>query len=445
MILPHTRRAQTSFDFRKGKAFPVISGIVVATDNEDITLEASGRSRSFYCVSAKWLTCAVACLKAYWEAEHAAAQKEQEKRQQAVLNRWTKLVQGLRIRQRMREQYGGGTHGSGTLGVGDVGSSPAVASDNGDDHDGRDDESGVGTVGGFLTGVEDVVQRYSLPRPTHVVFSSPPRSPNSNGSSPPPAIASPVPGPRTVALSSFFSAAANDDDNDEAGKERGQQVPPTFLVEDLEEMEMDNMSGLELEDAQSQSAQRVRRMPKSMATLAAEVEAQARATTDVDVAMTPLHISEEGEEAAPSTASRSLRNATRATPRTKPKTKIQSRTRMKTKTTAGTGTPSRSQSRKRTRTQDDDDDEVAAPSGVSAGSGSSESGSDGEEHVNDGRPRVAKRARKHRRGSAADENGGLLAPVPPSDRVLRTRKGKSPALLAQRREQELALQRALAG
>jgi xeroderma pigmentosum group C-complementing protein len=383
----------------------------------------------------------VARSKAYWETEHAAAQKEQEKRQQAVLNRWTKLVQGLRIRQRIREQYGGGTHGSGTLGVGDVDSSPAVASGNGDDHDGHNDEGGVqpATVGGFITGVEDVVQRYSLPRPTHVVFSSPPRSPNPNGSPPPPAIDGPVPGPGTLTpSSSCFPAAVND--NDEAGEERRQQVPPTFPIEDVEEVEMDNTSGLELE-----STQRVRRMPKSMAALAAEAEAMAQATTYIDMAVTvtPPRTSE-GVEAAPSMASRSLRSATRARPRTKPKTK--------TKATAGT--PSRSsQSRKRTRTQDDDgddddddDDEVAAASGGSGLVGwGSESGSDG-----GGRPRVAKRARKHRRrGSPTDANanGGLLAPVPPSDRVLRTRKGKSPALLAQQQgfDLELAVQRALAG
>ena len=388
--------------------------------------------------------------KAYWEAEHAAAQKEQEKRQQAILKRWTRLVQGLRIRQRMREQYGDGTHRSGTLGVGGVDPSPTVASEG---HGGRDDEGWVqpATVGGFLTGVEDVVQAYSLPRPTHVVFSSPPRSPNSTGSSPPPAIAGPVPGPGTLVPSS------SRDDNDEGGEERGQQVPPTFSVEDIEEVEMDKMNELELEDAQSQSTQRVvRRMPKSMAALAAEAEAQAQATTNIDVAVTPLHTSEGGEEAAPSTSSRSLRSATRATPRTKAKTKTgtgtRSRARAKSKTAAGTriGTPSR----KRKRTQDDDDDVdddndddddddegMVTASGVSVGLGlGSESGSDAEGHMNGGRPRVAKRARKHRRGSAADANGGLLAPVPPSDRVLRTRKGKSPALLAQ----ELAVQRALA-
>ena len=261
----------------------------------------------------------MARLKAYWEAEHAAAQREQEKRHQAVLNRWTKLVQGLRIRQRMREQYGGGTKVSGTLGVGDVGSSPAVASGYGD-HDGSDDEGGVepATAGGFLTGVEDVIQLYSLLRPTHVVFSSLPRSPNSNGSSPPQAIAGPVPVPGTLTPSSSSLAVANDDDNegiDETGEERTRQVPPTLPVEDVEELEIDNMSGLKLEGTQSQSTQRVRWMPKSMATLAAEAEARAQATTNADVSVTP-NISEEGEEGAPtaSLASRSLRFTVRATP-----------------------------------------------------------------------------------------------------------------------------------
>ena len=372
----------------------------------------------------------MARLKAYWEAEHVAVQKEQEKRQQAALNRWTKLVQGLRIRQRMREQYGGGTHVAGTSGVvGDIGSSPAVASGNSDDHDGRDDEGGVqlATVGGFLAGVEDVIQPYSLPRPTHVVFSSPPRSPNSNGSSPPQAIAGPVPGSGTLASPSSCYPTAADDDDDEAGEERGQHVPSTFPVE---EVEMDNMSGQELEGAQSQSNQHVRRMPKSMAALAAEVEAHAQATTDIEMALTP-HISE-GEECA-STTSRSLRSSKRATPRTKPKT---------TTTTGTASTSRRKGNRSRTQVNGGDNEVVTSRSGNLGGS---ESGADGGERVNGGRPRVTKRARKHRQDSQVDANGGVLAPVSPSDRVLRTRKGKSPALLAQEREQELAVQRAIAG
>ncbi|KAH9013188.1 hypothetical protein EDB83DRAFT_2576942, partial [Lactarius deliciosus] len=121
--------AVTSFEFRKGKAFPMISGVVVSAENEDTVLEA------------------------YWEAEHAAVQKEQEKRHQAVLKRWSKLVRGLRIRQRMREQYGTAT------------SSDLASRRNGDEGGDNQDEGGGG---GFLTSVGDVVQPYSLPRPTHV-------------------------------------------------------------------------------------------------------------------------------------------------------------------------------------------------------------------------------------------------------------------------------------
>ncbi len=343
----------------------------------------------------------------------------------------------------MHEQYLGGTHGSGTPGLGDVGLSPAAASGNDDGHHGHDVESGVqpASAGGFLTGVEDVVQPYSLPRPTHVVFSSPPCSPNLNGQSPLPALAS----PGTLASSSF-PAAANEDD----GEEREQQAPPSFLVEDVEELETDNVSGLELEGAQSQSTQRVRRMPKSMATLAAEVEAQAQAAAaDASVVVVTPHKSE-GEEAA-STPTQGRRTSRPTTTRTAPESKSKltltkrtgTRARAKSKsTTATAGTPSR----KRARTQDDDDsdDDDKTASG-DAGLGS-ESDSEAEEHVSSGREtgRVAKRARKHRQGSLTDANGGLLISVPPSDRVLRTRKGKSLALLAQEREQELALERALA-
>ena len=44
-------------------------------------------------------------MQACWEHEHNAAIKEQAKRQEAVIKRWTRLVQGLRIRQRLQEQY----------------------------------------------------------------------------------------------------------------------------------------------------------------------------------------------------------------------------------------------------------------------------------------------------------------------------------------------------
>ena len=132
------------------------------------------------------------CAQAYWEAEHAAAQKEQEKRHQAVLKRWTKLVHGLRIRQRMHEQYGT------AVGAAAAAAAPDRASGSKDDND---DEHADG--GGFLTRADDVVQHYNLPRPVHVVFASPPpRSPVPDDDRTPTPAPSPVPDEPTLLLDS---------------------------------------------------------------------------------------------------------------------------------------------------------------------------------------------------------------------------------------------------
>ncbi|KAI0322385.1 Rad4-domain-containing protein [Amylostereum chailletii] len=130
--------AVTSFEFKKGRAFPVLSGIVVAAENEEAILEA------------------------YWEAEHSAAQKEHEKRQQAVIRRWTRLVQGLRLRKRLQEQYApDGPGGSSTSNI--------VVTIEGHDE--------TTHSGGFVTGADDVVQPYVLPKTQHPVFGSLPNSP----------------------------------------------------------------------------------------------------------------------------------------------------------------------------------------------------------------------------------------------------------------------------
>ena len=44
-------------------------------------------------------------MKAYWESAQDAEEKERIKREERVLKRWTRLVQGLRIRKRLQEQY----------------------------------------------------------------------------------------------------------------------------------------------------------------------------------------------------------------------------------------------------------------------------------------------------------------------------------------------------
>jgi hypothetical protein len=46
-------------------------------------------------------------VQGYWEAEQDSEKKAQAKRQERVIKQWTRLVQGLRIRQRLQEQYAG--------------------------------------------------------------------------------------------------------------------------------------------------------------------------------------------------------------------------------------------------------------------------------------------------------------------------------------------------
>jgi len=160
----------------------------VATDNEETILEVSGRWSSFFgfqlmaylrCGAFKGILGGRACRGAEGTGE----------RQQPFSTDGQSSCKGCASASGCMSSTVA-IHTEVGLWRGDIGSSPTVASGNGHDHDGCDDEVGVqpATVGGFITGVEDVVQAYSLPRPTHIVFSSPPRSPNSNGSSPLPAM-----------------------------------------------------------------------------------------------------------------------------------------------------------------------------------------------------------------------------------------------------------------
>lgn len=75
--------AVTSFEFHKRRAIPVVSGIVVAAENEGMVLEA------------------------YWEAETAAMEKDAVKKRERCLKRWKKLIIGLRVRSRIQGEYKG--------------------------------------------------------------------------------------------------------------------------------------------------------------------------------------------------------------------------------------------------------------------------------------------------------------------------------------------------
>ncbi|PWY66042.1 Rad4-domain-containing protein [Aspergillus sclerotioniger CBS 115572] len=78
--------AVTGFEFGSKMAVPVIQGVVVAMENEDLVKDA-------------------------WRADDAEKRKrEQRKAEARILQTWRKFLFGLRIAQRVREEYGSEEH-----------------------------------------------------------------------------------------------------------------------------------------------------------------------------------------------------------------------------------------------------------------------------------------------------------------------------------------------
>lgn len=75
--------ACTGFEFKKQRAIPVITGIVVASENTELVMVA------------------------YKESAAAAEERERRKREEKALKRWAKLINGMRVRERLRDTYGG--------------------------------------------------------------------------------------------------------------------------------------------------------------------------------------------------------------------------------------------------------------------------------------------------------------------------------------------------
>ncbi|KAF9493604.1 Rad4-domain-containing protein [Pleurotus eryngii] len=130
--------AVTRFDFKNRRALPVVEGVVIAVENEDVLLET------------------------YWEAEKEAEEKSHKQREERVVKRWKRLIQALQIRQRLQNQYQNTRD-----------EMPA------DDH--HQPEQGEMVIekdhdtdqaGGFLVGADDVVQPFHLPRNFHPVLPS---------------------------------------------------------------------------------------------------------------------------------------------------------------------------------------------------------------------------------------------------------------------------------
>ncbi|KIK96449.1 hypothetical protein PAXRUDRAFT_138437 [Paxillus rubicundulus Ve08.2h10] len=132
--------AVTGFEFKKRRAFPVIEGIVVAAENENVIVDA--------------------CL----EAEQDAEEKAREKRLERVCKRWIRLVQGLRIRDRLQRQYASNVEH-------DPQQQQHWLDTQGADAGGNEEQ-----MGGYLTTADDVVEPFHLPRGIHHYSSSTIRS-----------------------------------------------------------------------------------------------------------------------------------------------------------------------------------------------------------------------------------------------------------------------------
>ncbi|KAG1860121.1 hypothetical protein DFJ58DRAFT_779513 [Suillus subalutaceus] len=126
--------AVTGFEFRNRRAIPIIEGIVVAEENEAIIVEA------------------------YLEAENDAEEKARAKRLDQVHKRWIRLVQGLRIRDRLQKQYASNTD--------DATPQHWLDMQNAEAHQGEQQP------GGYLTTADDVVKPFHLPKDQHTVLPS---------------------------------------------------------------------------------------------------------------------------------------------------------------------------------------------------------------------------------------------------------------------------------
>lgn len=122
--------AVTGFEFGSKMAVPVIQGVVVAEENEGL-------------------------LKDAWQADMAEKRKrEQLRAEKRILQTWRKFLFGLRIAERVREEYGGDDPDGGR----ERDSNPFVARKDQQKDETEDYESRHSTVdhgGGFLLGDDD--------------------------------------------------------------------------------------------------------------------------------------------------------------------------------------------------------------------------------------------------------------------------------------------------
>ncbi|PFH49962.1 hypothetical protein AMATHDRAFT_194065 [Amanita thiersii Skay4041] len=214
--------AVTGFEFKKRRAFPVIEGVVIARENESALLEA------------------------FWEAEKTAEEKARAKRKDQAIKRWTRLIQGLRIRQRLQEQYRNAP--TSNQEPEEVKTTEERNEELTKDEDGsQPDPEPSGSGGGFLVEAGDVVQSFSLPRYQHVnlPFDPIPHKPHKQ--------------------------PTNTEDKDKDGDD--DIIIPEYITYDIQPMEVDEDNTAAQDDSSSAAAPGGGLMPKTMQELAEEAAA----------------------------------------------------------------------------------------------------------------------------------------------------------------------------
>lgn len=381
--------------------------------------------------------------KAFWAAEREAEEKARIKREDRVLKQWTRLIHGLRIRQRLQDQYASkqyeprvashkptaGTHSEAVSeredAPHDVGTSLPAGRDVDADssHAALQDDEPSDAAGGFLAGADKVVQAFHLPRNTHVVL--------------------PPSGPPSRALSH-----APGTDAQEAEEDESEGDAPDFNTYDLEDMDVD----VPMEDVgadpsrPSPAPYDVHVVPKTLQQMAEEADmarmkAVAPDPEEEEITVT-VHGPTTGPEPSPlkntlsssntstpntrasantNASSRSTRSSARAAA---VKGKGESKAKAKSKTTVRRG----KRARKASDDNDEDEDEVT-PSSASASE--AESSTQHEDTLK-------------RKRAAATSNGRAEAPPTATTRTLRPRAAKSASQLEEERQREAAYRKAVA-
>ncbi|KAI0662018.1 hypothetical protein C8Q70DRAFT_909438 [Cubamyces menziesii] len=398
--------AVTGFEFKKRRAFPVITGVVVAAENE------------------------AALVEAYWEMEQNAEAKRRAKRQEQVIKRWTKLVQGLRIRQRLLEQYADRADG------------PSATKDAGEgqNHEEKPDAAG----GGFLTGVDDVVQPYTLPRNLHEVVEHAATRGSALGELKKPNLA---------------SGHGNDDSDDGERVSDREGIEGEDIQVGDEQLVVENGVGEDEDEDEDMMevipvAPQLNGAPKTMQELAEEAAQRNAASSSANAVAVeeltlvappplppaaPLEKKKAANGRSTRTSSKAASQSGASTPRNgaaaSTPTRARGRGRGRGKAAAASSTPRQAPRRTRKRKRADTDD--------SEGEGDNAEASADEAHD------VASAAAPVAAPSPApvtkkSRTRAPPAPVPPSTRVLRTRAQKSASQLEEERAQEEAYRRAVA-